>query len=686
MPLPLLAAPADTVMVGKPGSWVMPPPAVPPAPPEEATAMRFAYLDNQILAGPAGLETYSAWRIKVLRPEGLAVGNIVLSWRPDSGAVHLHGLRLIRSGSVTDLTQSARFTVLRREDNLEQATLDGKLTAVFQVPGLQVGDELEFAATIGVKDPTLPDVRAALALLPQAGMPGAFRLRVAWPTGTPMRWQSTPDLALAAPVSANGVDALTVEMRDPAAPPPPVTGAPLRYSLRRMVEFTNLKDWADLSRRLAPLYAKAAQLRPDSPLRAEAARIAAATPDPERRASMALRLVEDKVRYVYVGLDGANMTPANADETWQRRFGDCKGKTVLLIALLRELGIAGTPLLVNTKGGDPLADRLPDPALFDHVVVRAMIAGKPRLLDGTRLGDGELATLAPNEWRNGLPLTEAGDGLLTLPQPPAPWPLRLTVLDVDLTAGFGDRAPVKATRVVRGNEAMAIGGALRSMPLDQAEQALKRYWNEAEGWFEPTRVTWHADEASGAVVLTAAGEGDVEWEGGGKNDDQPANQQPANRQLAIWGAGFVPPAKFRRPREQDQTLPWQTDFPAYSCWITTLRLPPQTPTWHWEFNAEPVDRTLGGVAYWRRAALQGNVMRTVMSRRTLVPEISAQDAEAVNKALPDFDNAISHVRQAPTFKGAASWPARPLPFTDATDWTSPQAPCAAPVASASPAP
>lgn len=54
----------------------------------------------------------------------------------------------------------------------------------------------------------------------------------------------------------------------------------------------------------------------------------------------ALDLVQQQVRYVYVGLGGGTYLPASADETWNRRYGDCKGKTALLLALLGELGIA----------------------------------------------------------------------------------------------------------------------------------------------------------------------------------------------------------------------------------------------------------------------------------------------------------------------------------------------------------
>src|SRR3546814_6282045 len=80
----------------------------------------------------------------------------------------------------------------------------------------------------------------------------------------------------------------------------------------------------------------------------------------------------------------SDLTPATAEETWQRRYGDCKGKTALLLALLARLGIEAEAVLANNSGGDDgLDERLPNPGMFDHVLVRARIDGKTYWLDGT---------------------------------------------------------------------------------------------------------------------------------------------------------------------------------------------------------------------------------------------------------------------------------------------------------------
>ena len=73
----------------------------------------------------------------------------------------------------------------------------------------------------------------------------------------------------------------------------PPKDAPPRYQVQRLVEFSSFDDWAEVSRLFAQLFATAAKLDPRSPVRVEAARIAAANATPLERASAALRLPDE---------------------------------------------------------------------------------------------------------------------------------------------------------------------------------------------------------------------------------------------------------------------------------------------------------------------------------------------------------------------------------------------------------
>jgi transglutaminase-like putative cysteine protease len=664
------ADPARSVNVAPPAGWILPPPVASTAPDAPDASMRIVYSDIQTYAAPDGQHFYQAVRYRLLKPEALALGNLSFSWQPNGGSLTLHWLRVIHAGQVTDLTHSATFRVLEREPNLEQAMFDGQLTATWQIPGLAVGDEFEYAITSVYRDPTLPDARGSLLIGPQISFHGTSRIRLAWPTGTPFHWQASKDLGALTPASANGVKEVAVTFTDPSQPDDVAQGAPLRFGIRRLVEGSSFADWPELSRRLFPVFDKAATIAPNSPLQAEIARIAAASQDPAARAEAALQLIEDRIRYVFVALNNGNLTPAGADETWQRRFGDCKAKTALLIALLRGLGVPAEPLLVNSGGIDGLPDRLPDIVLFNHVVVRATIGGKWYVLDATRSGDRHLALLPPVTFRQGLPLTAAGAAVASLPTPPPAMPELVEVVDIDSTAGIGAHAKVRIRQIYRGDFAIQLRTGLAALSAADGERALRKLFAQNQSWVDIDHLAWHADDDHAAMVIDFSGEGDTDWTTG----------DGGLRSYSLPGGGFSPPERLRRPHDQDQTLPWTTNWPRYRCWVTTMRLPRPDDLHQWSFAAKPVDRTLGGIAYWRRVGLTGNVVRLIESTRTLTPEISAAEASALNAAIGGFDNNMAWVNEQTHYKGAARPKDDPAPFADTVDWTAPDAPCMRPSA------
>lgn len=339
-------------------------------------------------------------------------------------------------------------------------------------------------------------------------------MRLVWPKGMSVRWRATNGLGDPKIISTgNEVEALLSFTANDTPNRP--ANAPARFNPERVFSVSDLPDWAAVAARFAPLYAKAATLAPDSPMLAEVAKIKAATSDPARRATMALKLVQDEVRYLYLGIDLGNLVPATADLTWSRRFGDCKGKTTLLLALLRALDIDAEPAPISTQRGDGLEQELPVIALFDHVLVRAVIGGKTYWLDGTRLGDRAIDTLAVPDYRWALPLRATGAALIALEPAALQKPQIKTV--VELKAARGILAPVHAevTRRIRGDLGLTFKLQLAAMSPGDFDRELKAYWKMEIDAIEPDAVEARFDEESGEEVLTMGGKAKLEWDGNG---------------------------------------------------------------------------------------------------------------------------------------------------------------------------
>lgn len=639
--------------------WVVP--SEPMAVPEGATGPVFVRRNDSLIhLNAQGQSYYLGYRIKILHSNALQLGNLSIAWNPSAGAPFVHAIRVHRGTETVDVLANTSFEILRREGQLEAASLDGILTAILRVPDLRVGDEIEVAMTLPLTDPTLAPNDSGFLFLSPDTAPGRFRLALSWDQGHKPNFRITPDLATVA-VQRNG-RSVTVDFDNPPPLLPP-QDAPARFAWQRLVEYSDFPDWLSISRHFAPLFARAATLAPESPIKAEARRIAAAHSTPMERARAALQLVQQDVRYVYVGLNGGNLTPATADETWQRRWGDCKGKTALLMALLSELQIEARPVLVNNNGADDgLDERLPSPRLFDHVLVQARIGDRDYWLDGTLppVAVPSLDPAIPYRWT--LPVTAQGAPLARREWRAAETPDVITLWEFDARAGFDRPSRITRTTIVRG-----IAGIVQQAELSAISQAqlLSSARQQIGGSFWETidAAEWRYDARAQATVVTMSGTGSAEW-----------NVRPDGiKTMTLPGGGFSPPARRVRPSGQNQDAPYY-NAPEFSCDVTTVRLPEGTNALHWSFNSA-FDMRIFGVNYYRAFELRDGSIRMVRGLRVEQREVDPASARRDNARISSFDNSTAVITYDPDGEERTATSRTRVPATGEIDWTADQVPC-----------
>jgi hypothetical protein len=655
-----VSAQPQQVRRGPPPDWVRPS-ALLPVPDTVSGALFVRRQDVEVHLSEQGQAQYLGFRIKILQPSALQLGNISVAWNPDAGAPIVHGINVYRDGQVIDVLKSSSFEVLRREDQLEAARLDGMLTAVLRVPDLRVGDELEVELTTFLNDPSLGHHKAGVLVLNSSPSSGRYHLGLSWDQGHKPNLRPTADLT---PAMQSGENAVDFRLDNPPVLSP-AKDAPPRYQWQREIEYSDFADWAAFSRQLAPLFAKAATLATDSPIRLEASRIAAAQATPLDRAGAALRLVQQDVRYIYVGLNGGNLTPASADETWQRRYGDCKGKTALLLALLAQLGISAEPVLVNSSGLDDGFDqRLPIPQLFDHVLVRAHIAGTDYWLDGTLppVAKPSARPVFPVSWV--LPVTARGADIERLPWQPEATPDEINLFEIDARAGFDRPARIVSTTLERGVKGLQEQIAFSSVTPGQLLDVFRQRAT-GDTWQTIDDVQWRYDQQAAASILTISGTGIVQWvdDGGG------------GRSLALPGGGFNPPERRGRSADQDPNAPYYTK-PEYGCSVTTVRLPSSTQPNQWSSTAS-YDTLIFGRTYHRAWELRDGAIRMVRGSRIEQPEIDAATAQRDNGRIAAFDNSMGWITYDPSRREASVGHGEVVPATYDLDWTS-NVPCLSP--------
>ena len=643
---------ADQPQYAPPPAWVKPTPIPADDPQAGGAAIQMRLQDQQMRFADDGDQYYDETAYKILSAQGLPfAGNAILVWTPDTETLIIHRLHIIRDGQVIDaLAGGKTFTVLRREKNLEMASLDGSLTANFQLEGLQVGDVVDLAVTRVRNDPVLQGHSESFTAMSRPGVVGRFHVRAVWPAAKPMRWRATTGLDQ--PTVTHGPEGgeLTLDEIDAEAPHAP-TEAPARLTNDlAQLETSQFADWGEVSALMAPLYQKAVTLPADSPLRAEVARIKAASADPKTRAEAALRLVQDQIRYVFLGMNNGGYIPAAADLTWARRYGDCKGKTALLTALLHLLDIDARPALVSTEVGDGLDQRLPLVEAFDHVMVRAVIGGKTYWLDGTRQGDHDLDLIPVPDFHWALPVQAHGAILEPLKPAPFDQPHFDSQMDIDATAGADAAAKVHAEERFRGDEAIGMNLRFSSLDAAEADRQLREYWRGEISWANPQAVRFSYDDAHQVMTLNFDGAGVLDW-----------TQQGMRRNFDLGDSSLGYNPSFKREPGPRQAAPFALDYPMFKRWRDTIVLP-RTGQVFALANDQAVDQILAGVEYKRQAYVSDRVVHMEATERSTADEVSNAQAladEAALRQLAAYDVNLITFEAAP----AAASPGLQAPLT-----------------------
>ena len=618
--------------VGAPPSWVDV--ALLPKPPTDSTGAATIQLlgDIQVRFTKQSDVTYYATSWQIGSAQGLDGSALQVGWDPALETVMIHRYRILRGGQPIDLLGDGQaIKVIQREGGLENAMLDGRLTATLQPEDLRVGDVVELSYSVDSHDPAMAGHSQYVAGPSDGVNFGRFRVRMLWDKDKQMQWRAFPGIMQPKLKKTAQGSELMADLYNGTAPLGP-EGAPSRFKLVNAVEITEFTDWQGVSRTFAPLYTKAVALPPSSPIRAEAARIAAQTSDPKRRAELALVLVQQQIRYLFLGMDNGGFVPASADQTWLRRFGDCKGKTVLLIALLNELGVAARPVLVNTKQGDLLAARLPTMAGFDHAIVEVQIGGKSYWLDGTRLGDDSLDRLEAPNYRVGLPVTPLGSPLVGIVPGALDRPTQMVSLTLDSSRGIDVPALASGEMRFHGRSGSDMRQTYSGYAQADRQRELRKLWRGTYDFVAPGKIVTADDPANGDFVITMTGSATLEW-----TRDQGIRWYEMDRSRLGWRFNIA------REGQLNPDAPYAFDYPDWWTYRETIILPGDGKGFR--IQGENVDQTVGDLYHFHRTVERdGGKVTVVAETKALAGELPAARAARTRTQMTELASSGVYLR------------------------------------------
>ncbi|MBI5256017.1 MAG: DUF3857 domain-containing transglutaminase family protein [Burkholderiales bacterium] len=603
--------------VGKPPPWVLvqvPDSAAVAPHGEPVLGVHWLLFDQQLRVEEGGPVRYwhSAFRLLneqgVKRQRSLKIG----LWAHEQ--LTLHAITVRRGGQVVDQLAVAKVSVQPWRKDLEAQRYGAGHWIHFELD-VRVGDIVEHAYSVRSRSPASGgrffgqwDLQ-----LPMAA--AQVHARLLWPTGRTLQLRQRSGAPAPRVTTGTSHSEYRWDLRDvPASPVEDDT--PGWYRPSAFVQASEFADWADVARWALPLFRVPDTLGPKGD--AEVRRIAAQHADAEGRLLAVLQFAQREVRRLSLDLDAEQLVPQAPAQVLEWGFGNASDKALLTVSMLRGLGIEAQPALVHTRVRSHIEQDLPSPGAFNHVVVRARVAGHEVWLDPSRPPQhGALSTLVQAD--HGQALLVADGSVALTPMNGSLNSTKWREVHAVIDARGGPGMPVRHTvnYEFEGAAAETLREHSAHSGRDQAFKAHSLAAGAKPGYLESF---WSDDRMANRLTITEE-----------YND------------LGFWKrsngqAGFEASLQFPslnallpRPRPPERSAPLALQHPTDLVQVTELRLPPGMAGKPREWRVDDL-----AFEYQRTEAWRGDTLvltQRIRTRRDHVPVANlAQYAANLEKA------------------------------------------------------
>lgn len=395
---------AQTPRIGPPPAFVQSltveeSPALPKAAGEGG--VNWLLWDDQVSV--ADQARYHRQVIEITSVAGLeSSSELSVEFDPEYQTLIAHHLRILRGGQTVENLGRIQPSLMQRENQWDRRMLDGRLTALYVLQDVRLGDRIDWSYTLQGNNPVFQGKMSGWQYLARSSPAQHRHVRLVAPENHPLTIKRQGGAAAYKSLEKNGQVEFVWDLRQV----PAVlfeNGAPTWHSFYPRIEWSEYGSWNEVVK-----WAKTIYRQPEHLSREMRERIANLRKlEPEDRVRESLRFVQDSVRYLGMEMGASSHAPRHPDSVLVRRFGDCKEKALLFCTLLSRTGMQAEPVLVNTEAGPTLNKMNPAPTAFDHVIARVKLEGRYVYFDPTITGQRGLPSRSDAPpYQGGLPIAD----------------------------------------------------------------------------------------------------------------------------------------------------------------------------------------------------------------------------------------------------------------------------------------
>ena len=349
-------------------------------------------------------------------------------------------------GKTIDIDLSGQSSVSTQTSGMDSNIYDPNSKAItVNVNGLEIGDILHYRMYDNTVKPRAEGIFTDLFSLEGESPIIHSEIRISAPGEFPLQkieiLDAVPGTVDFSQNEAEGRIIYTWKIKDvPQAVAEP--NMPSMFTCTQRLLVSTAPDWETISRWYWKLSEPALQAVSE-PLKLKVAELIVGATTPLQKIENIFKYVSQNIRYMGITTEkvAPGLEPHPVSQTFEAKYGVCRDKAALLVAMLREAGVESYPVLI--QNGDKKDAAVPN-TYFNHAIAAAKVDGKYILMDPTDENTLDLMPAYLND-RSYLVATPDGDTLRTSAVTPA----TENLLIIETSGKLSDNGVITATSKFR---------------------------------------------------------------------------------------------------------------------------------------------------------------------------------------------------------------------------------------------
>lgn len=576
--------------------------------------------------GPQDFASYLRYMYTITNGSGLEDGSyLMIDFDPEYETVQLHKVLVHRGNETIDLLEKDKdkIQLLQRETELDDNLYNGEQSLYLVLDDQRVGDKVEISYTLRGRNPVFKSKVFGWGYLQSSVSVGNYYFSINYPQHRDVKARVfAGDVE---PVVTHS-EGFTQQTWDAHNVPGKAyqSNVPYTHQAQTLVQYSEFDSWSEVAEWLQPLYEPTAVA--DDLIVSKVDEIRAKWPTQEEQVAAAVQFVQDKIRYTGINSGIGGWVPDDTHTILQRRFGDCKDKSVLLTALLRELGVDAYPVLVDTNEGAVLSKYLPIVSVFNHMIVHIPdFDGKSYWVDPTRTLQGTgLDSLAQGYYHNALIPAVPERGLVSYTRP-LPKIAHKSVLEKYRLrdSGEGKSSILHITTTLWGHSAEHMRRSIEENGIEGLEQDyLEYYQNRFDDIAIAKSLQIEDDRRKNVLILVERYRIDNAWQQAEDESDE------SKTKFELYAYADAVTERFSLPKDKRRHQPLYQPHPLFV--EHKLRL---TDDSGWDFKDDVETISNDYLEFTRSRRVRGRTIEIDFLAKTRGASVSVEDSRRYIKDL-----------------------------------------------------